>query len=90
MKKLLFFIILIAGVAFILNGLGQGAVKDNVKLENETLALRKADDKSKIVDTNAINVSDSEKQVQLLFIFRQIKSRLILKQDLKFLPGMVE
>ena len=87
MKKLLFFIILIAGVAFILNGLGQGAVKDNVNLENETLALRKADDKSKIVDTNAINVSDSEKTSSASFHFPANQIEADPETGFKVSPG---
>lgn len=61
MKKLLILIILIAGLAFITKGQEKGVVKDNINLENETLALRKADGKSKIVNTNAVDVSTSEK-----------------------------
>ncbi|HKI89658.1 MAG TPA: hypothetical protein VKA38_11570, partial [Draconibacterium sp.] len=76
MKKLLFSIILIAGLAFFAKSQGKGAVKDNINLENETFAFRQANKNSTIVTTNAIKVSASEKTGSVSFHFpaNQIES----------------
>lgn len=68
MKKLLFFTILITCSAFISKG-QEKAANENVKLENETLALRKADGNLKNVNTNEINASAFDKTGSASFHF---------------------
>ncbi len=69
MKKLLFFIILIAGMAFISNGQEKGATKENINLQNGTLSSRKADGNFTIVNANVIDVSAFEKTGSASFHF---------------------